>query len=34
MGQFLNTGLIAHKEGFGGRAVIQDIYEIKYPNDE
>jgi hypothetical protein len=29
MGQFLNTGLIAHKEGFGGRAVIQDIYEIK-----
>ncbi len=30
-GQFLNTGLIAHKEGFGGRAIMQDIYEIKVP---
>jgi lipid II:glycine glycyltransferase (peptidoglycan interpeptide bridge formation enzyme) len=31
MGQFLNTGLIAHKEGFGARAVMQDIYELTVP---
>ncbi len=26
-GQYLNTGLIAQKEGFGGRAVVYDFYE-------
>ena len=25
----LNSGLIAHKEGFGGRAVVHEIYEIE-----
>lgn len=28
-GQFLNTGLINHKEGFGARAISYDIYSIK-----
>jgi hypothetical protein len=28
IGQFLNTGLIAYKEGFGARAVMQDIYQL------
>jgi hypothetical protein len=27
-GQFLNAGLMAHKEGFGARAVMHDFYEI------
>ncbi|MCX7780188.1 MAG: GNAT family N-acetyltransferase [Negativicutes bacterium] len=27
-GRYLNTGLIAQKEGFGARAVIHDFYEI------
>lgn len=27
-GMFLNEGLIAQKEGFGGRAVVHDFYEI------
>lgn len=27
-GSFLNTGLIAQKEGFGGRAVVYDFYEL------
>jgi hypothetical protein len=27
-GRFLNTGLIAQKEGFGARAVVHDFYEI------
>jgi hypothetical protein len=31
MGHFLNTGLIAHKEGFGARAVMHDIYELTVP---
>ncbi|ELY2739329.1 hypothetical protein SMC30_004428, partial [Cronobacter dublinensis] len=28
-GNFLNTGLIAQKEGFGGRAVVHDFYEME-----
>jgi len=28
-GRYLNTGLIAQKEGFGARAVVQDVYELK-----
>ncbi|TKI69410.1 GNAT family N-acetyltransferase [Sulfurimonas crateris] len=28
-GRFLNTGLIAQKEGFGARAVVQDFYELE-----
>ena len=28
-GQYLNTGLIAQKEGFGARAVVQDFYELE-----
>lgn len=28
-GQFLNTGLLNHKEGFGARAITYDIYSIK-----
>ncbi len=28
MGQVLNAGLTAYKEGFGARAVIQDIYQL------
>ena len=28
-GQYLNTGLVAHKEGFGARAVMQDFYELE-----
>ena len=28
MGHYLNEGLIAQKEGFGGRGVAYDIYEI------
>ena len=28
MGQFLNAGLIAYKEGFGASAVMQDIYRL------
>lgn len=27
-GQYLNTGLMAHKEGFGARAVMHDFYEL------
>jgi len=27
-GRFLNTGLIAQKEGFGARAVVHDFYEL------
>jgi hypothetical protein len=27
-GQFLNTGLVANKEGFGARAVTHDFYEL------
>ncbi|CCK13966.1 FIG00658305: hypothetical protein [Cronobacter sakazakii 680] len=28
-GQYLNTGLIAQKEGFGARAVVHDFYEME-----
>ncbi len=28
-GQYLNMGLIAQKEGFGARAVVQDFYELE-----
>jgi hypothetical protein len=28
-GRFLNTGLIAQKEGFGARAVVHDVYELE-----
>lgn len=28
-GRYLNTGLIAQKEGFGGRAVVHDFYELE-----
>jgi len=28
-GRYLNTGLIAQKEGFGARAVVQDFYELE-----
>lgn len=28
-GRYLNTGLISQKEGFGGRAVVHDIYRIE-----
>jgi len=28
LGYYLNTGLIAQKEGFGARAVVQDFYEL------
>lgn len=28
-GKFLNTGLIAQKEGFGARAVVHDFYEME-----
>jgi len=28
-GRYLNMGLIAQKEGFGARAVVHDIYELK-----
>lgn len=28
-GRYLNTGLIAQKEGFGARAVVHDFYEIQ-----
>ena len=28
-GQYLNTGLIAQKEGFGARPVVQDFYELE-----
>lgn len=28
-GWYLNTGLISQKEGFGARAIVQDIYEIE-----
>ena len=28
-GQYLNTGLISHKEGFGARAVVHDFYELE-----
>jgi hypothetical protein len=27
-GQYLNTGLIEYKEGFGGRTVVHDFYEL------
>ncbi|SDE80971.1 hypothetical protein, partial [Sporomusa acidovorans] len=27
-GRFLNTGLIAQKEGFGARAVVHDFYSL------
>jgi predicted N-acyltransferase len=29
-GLYLNTGLIAQKEGFGGRAVVHDVYELSF----
>ena len=29
VGKYLNTGLIAQKEGFGARAVVQDFYELE-----
>jgi hypothetical protein len=29
VGRFLNTGLIAQKEGFGARAVVHDFYELE-----
>jgi len=29
VGRYLNTGLIAQKEGFGARAVVQDFYELE-----
>ena len=28
-GRYLNSGLIAHKEGFGARAVVYDFYEME-----
>ena len=28
-GRFLNTGLIAQKEGFGARAIVHDFYELE-----
>lgn len=28
-GRFLNKGLIGQKEGFGGRAIVHDFYELK-----
>lgn len=28
-GRYLNTGLIAQKEGFGARAVVNDVYEME-----
>ncbi|OLQ89949.1 GNAT family N-acetyltransferase [Vibrio ponticus] len=28
-GRFLNTGLIAQKEGFGARTIVHDFYELK-----
>ena len=28
-GRYLNTGLIAQKEGFGARAVVHDFYELE-----
>lgn len=28
-GKFLNTGLISQKEGFGGRAIVYDFYELE-----
>ncbi|MCW4047198.1 MAG: GNAT family N-acetyltransferase [Candidatus Bathyarchaeota archaeon] len=31
-GQVLNTGLIAHKEGFGARAVMHDFYQLTLKN--
>jgi hypothetical protein len=27
-GQYLNTGLVEYKEGFGGRTIVHDLYEI------
>ena len=27
-GRYLNRGLAAQKEGFGGRAVVHDFYEV------
>jgi hypothetical protein len=29
LGRYLNTGLIAQKEGFGAKAVVQDFYELE-----
>jgi len=28
-GTFLNTGLMANKESFGGRAIVYDSYELE-----
>lgn len=28
-GRYLNTGLIAQKEGFGARAIVHDFYELE-----
>lgn len=30
MGQYLNNGLIAQKEGFGGRGIVYDTYELSW----
>jgi hypothetical protein len=30
-GTWLNQGLVQYKEGFGGRAVVQEFYEIDCP---
>ena len=27
-GQYLNGGLIAQKEGFGGRSIVHNVYEL------
>lgn len=32
-GRYLNTGMTAHKEEFGGRSVVYDTYQIKSPFD-
>ncbi|MCW2481842.1 GNAT family N-acetyltransferase [Candidatus Symbiopectobacterium sp. NZEC135] len=32
-GTFLNEGLIAQKEGFGGRGIVHDFYEWDLSND-
>ena len=29
-GSFLNSGLIAQKEGFGGRGIVYDTYELSW----
>jgi hypothetical protein len=30
-GRYLNTGLVEYKEGFGGRTVVHDFYEVDLP---